>query len=213
MSSHKLLHIHPENPQKHLMRQAVQVLASAGVIVYPTDSGYALGCQIGFKEPIERIRRIRQLDDKHHMTLMCRDLSELSHFAKVSDSAYRLLRRYTPGPYTFLLNATKEVPRKLQHPQRKTIGLRVPKHVIAQTLLELCDAPLLSTSLILPDYEGVLIEPAVIYDLLGHRVDLVLDGGFCGREPTSLIDLTGKYPVVVRRGKGEVAPFEQATDK
>ena len=208
MSSSKLLSIHPETPQKHFIRQAVQVLANGGVIVYPTDSGYALGCQIGFKEAIDRIRQIRRLDENHHMTLMCRDLSEISHYAKVPDNVYRLLRRYTPGPYTFLLNATKEVPKKLQHPNRKTIGIRVPEHGIAQTLLEGCGQPLLSTSLILPDYDGILIEPAVIYDLVGKRVDLVLDGGFCGREPTSLIDLTGDEPVVVRRGKGDVSVFE-----
>ena len=205
--THKLLSIHPETPQRHLLRQTVQVLNSGGVIVYPTDSGYALGCKIGFKEAIERIRRIRRLDEKHHMTLMCRDLSELSHFAKVPDKIYRLLRMYTPGPYTFLLNATREVPKRLQHPNRKTIGIRVPDHLIAQALLEACDQPLLSSSLILPDYEGVLIEPAVIYDLVGSRVDLVLDGGFCGRESTSMIDLTGEKPVILREGKGDVTPF------
>lgn len=204
---HKLLSIHPETPQRHLLRQTVQTLNDGGVIVYPTDSGYALGCKIGCKEAIDRIRQIRRLTEKHHMTLVCRDLSELSHFAKVPDKIYRLLRMYTPGAYTFLLNATKEVPKRLQHPNRKTIGIRVPDHKITQAVLEACDQPLLSTSLILPDYEGILIEPAVIYDLVGSRVDLVLDGGFCGREPTSMIDLTGDTPVVLRQGKGDTTPF------
>lgn len=205
----KLLKIHPETPQRHLIHQAVRTLEDGGVIVYPTDSGYALGCQIGRKEATDRIRHIRKLNDKHHMTLMCRDLSEVSHFAKMPDHAYRLLRLYTPGPYTFLLNATREVPRRLQHPNRKTIGVRIPAHLIAQALLNACEQPLLSTSLILPDYEGILIEPAVIYDLVGKRVDLVLDGGFCGREPTSMIDLTGEKPLVLRVGKGDVTPFQK----
>lgn len=203
----KLLKLHSETPQRHLLRQAAQVLANGGVIVYPTDSGYAFGCQIGCKDAVDRIRQIRRLDDKHHMTLMCRDLSEISQYAFVSDSAYRMLRKYTPGPYTFLLNATREVPRRLQHPNRKTIGIRIPDHNIAQALLDACDHPLLSTSLILPDYDGILIEPAVIYDLVGNRVDLVLDSGYCGREPTSMIDLTGDAPKVLRVGKGDVSAF------
>jgi tRNA threonylcarbamoyl adenosine modification protein (Sua5/YciO/YrdC/YwlC family) len=203
----KLLKIHSETPQRHLLRQAAKVLADGGVIVYPTDSGYALGCQIGCKDAIARIRQIRRLDEKHHMTVMCRDLSELSQYARVSDTVYRILRKHTPGPYTFLLNATNEVPKRLQHPNRKTIGIRVPDHLITQALLEASDQPLLSTSLILPDYEGILIEPAVIYDLVGNRVDLVLDGDYCGREPTSMIDLTGEQPKVLRVGKGDVSPF------
>jgi tRNA threonylcarbamoyl adenosine modification protein (Sua5/YciO/YrdC/YwlC family) len=204
----KLLKIHPETPQRHLMRKAQQTLAHGGVIVYPTDSGYALGCKIGFKEATDRIRAIRKLDEKHQMTLICRDLSEVSHFAKMPDPIYRLLRLYTPGPYTFLLNATREVPKRLQHPNRKTIGIRIPAHVIAQALLELSEEPLLTSSLILPDYDGILIEPAVIYDLVGKRVDLVLDGGFCGREPTSLVDLTSAKPVILRKGKGDTTAFE-----
>ncbi|MCD6046835.1 MAG: yciO [Gammaproteobacteria bacterium] len=203
-----LLKIHPETPQRHMLRQTVEALMDGGVIVYPTDSGYALGCRIGAKNGVERIRQIRRLDEKHHMTLMCRDLSELSHFAKVPDHIYKLLRLHTPGPYTFLLNATKEVPKRLQHPNRKTIGIRVPEHKISQALLEAHGEPLLTSSLILPDYDGILIEPAVIYDLVGRRVDLVLDAGFCGREPTSMIDLTGDKPVVIRAGKGDVTPFQ-----
>lgn len=203
----RLLTIHPETPQRHYLRKAAETLAAGGVIVYPTDSGYALACEIGRTQALARIKQIRQLTDDHHLTLVCRDLSELATYAVVSDPTYRLLRRYTPGPYTFILKATKEVPRRLQHPKRRTIGLRVPKHRIAHALLEVCNAPLLSTSLSLPNYSGVLIEPAVIYDLVGNQVDLVLDGGFCGHQPTSVIDLTGDAPVVIRTGAGDVTPF------
>lgn len=204
----RLLHIHPTTPQRHLLLQAARTLAQGGVIVYPTDSGYALGCQIGFKAAVDRIRQIRRLDEKHHMTLICRDLSELSHYAHVSDPVYRLLKRYTPGAYTFLLNASSEVPKRLQHPNRRTIGLRIPDNLITQALLETCDQPLLSATLILPDYEGLLIEPGVIYDVLGKRVDLVLDGGYCGQDPTTMIDLTTDVPKVIRVGKGDPTPFE-----
>jgi tRNA threonylcarbamoyl adenosine modification protein (Sua5/YciO/YrdC/YwlC family) len=203
----RLLKLHPETPQRHFLRKAAEILADGGVIVYPTDSGYALACEIGQKSAQDRIKQIRQLTDDHHLTLVCRDLSELATYAMVSDQVYRLLRRHTPGPYTFILKATKEVPRRLQHPKRKTIGLRVPDHQIAHALLETCDQPLLSASLSLPNYSGVLIEPAVIYDLVGNQVDLVLDGGFCGQQPTTIIDLTEEEPVVVREGKGDVTPF------
>ncbi len=203
-----LLSIHPETPQRHYLRKAEAILAAGGVIVYPTDSGYALACDIGRAGARDRIKQIRQLADDHHLTLVCRDFSELATYAVVSDSTYRLLRRYTPGKYTFILKATKEVPRRLQHPKRRTIGLRVPEHRIVQALLETCNRPLLSTSLSLPHYPGVLIEPAVIYDLVGNQVDLVLDGGFCGQQPTSVIDLTGDFPVIIRVGAGDLSPFQ-----
>lgn len=203
-----LLTVHPETPQRHHVRKAVEVLASGGVIIYPTDSGYALACDATRAPAQQRIRQIRQLPDDHHMTLVCRDLSELATYAMVNDATYRLLRKYTPGAYTFILKATKEVPRRLQHPKRRTIGLRVPEHRIAQALLEAWDQPLLSTSLILPNYSGILLEPAVIFDLLGKQVDLVLDGGFCGAVPTSVIDLTTDTPHIVRIGKGDVSPFQ-----
>jgi tRNA threonylcarbamoyl adenosine modification protein (Sua5/YciO/YrdC/YwlC family) len=204
---HPLLTVHPETPQRHHLRKAVEVLSEGGVIVYPTDSGYALACDVGRLVAQKRIRQLRQLPDDHHMTLVCRDLSELATYAVVSDVSYRLMRRYTPGAYTFLLKATKEVPRRLQHAKRRTIGLRVPNHRIAQALLEAWGQPLLSTSLILPHYPGILIEPAVIYDLVGSQVDLVLDGGFCGQTPTSVIDLTTDTPQVIRHGNGDVSAF------
>ena len=204
----KLLEVDSEEPQTHLLRQAVKVLEADGVIVYPTDSGYALGCRIDAKIAIDRIRHIRCLSSTHPMTLMCRDISEVLHFARFSDEVYNILRMYTPGPYTFLLHTTRGVSKSISHPDRKTIGIRIPKNNIAQSLLEEFNCPLLSTSLILPDYDGILIEPGVIYDLVGSLVDLVLDGGFCGREPTSVIDLTGPVPVVLRVGKGDVTPFQ-----
>jgi len=205
----KLLEVDPEDPQTHLLRQAVKVLEADGVIVYPTDSGYALGCRIDAKSAVERIRRIRSLPNAHPMTLMCRDLSELVHFCpRFSDAVYKILKCYTPGPYTFLLNTIRGISKTIPHSDRKIIGIRIPKNTIAQSLLEAFNCPLLSSSLILPNYDGVLIEPGVIYDLVGSQVDLVLDGGFCGREPTSMIDLTTEKPVVVRIGKGDVSPFQ-----
>lgn len=199
--------IHPKNPQGHLIRDTVAILRGGGVIIYPTDSGYALGCQMGDKEAIERIRRIRQLDEKHHMTLMCRDLSELSMYADVDNSIYRLLKTNTPGSYTFILKATREVPRRLQHPKRKTIGLRVPDHVISLALLEALDEPLISSTLILSGQDTPLIEPGAMRDLLGRQVELVIDGGPCGLEPTTIIDLVDGAPRIIRHGKGDTKPF------
>lgn len=204
----RLLEVDPTEPQAYLLRQAMQVLEAEGVIVYPTDSGYALGCHIDSSLAVARIRHIRQLDNMHPMTLMCRDLSDLVRFARFSDDVYKILKLYTPGPYTFLLNMARGVSKIVSHPDRKTIGIRIPKNTIAQGLLEMCNYPLLSSSLILPNYDGILIEPGVIYDLVGGLVDIVLDGGFCGREPTSVIDLTGEKPIVVRIGKGDVTPFQ-----
>ena len=199
--------IHPDNPQARLLRQAVNIIKEGGLIVYPTDSGYALGCRLGNKTALSRIIKLRELDKNHNMTLVCRDLSELSTYAKVSNTIYRLLKAFTPGTYTFILNATSEVPKKMLHPKRKTLGLRVPSNVITLALLDALDEPLMSTTLILPHAEYPLSEPESIKDVLGKQVDLIIDGGNCGHEPTTVIDLTGEYPLVVREGKGDISPF------
>jgi len=198
------IEIHPDNPQARLIRQAVDVIRDGGVIVYPTDSCYALGCGIGNKTGMERIRRIRQLDDSHHFTLVCRDLSEISTYAKVDNTVYRLLKTLTPGPYTFLLKATHEVPRRLQHAKRKTIGLRVPDHAITQALLADLGEPLMSTTLHLPGDHLPLSDPFDIEERLSSQVDLVLLAGSCGVEPTTVVDLVGDVPEVVRQGRGSV---------
>ena len=200
--------IHPDNPQARLLRQAVQIIKNGGIIVYPTDSGYALGCQLGDLNAVKRIRKIRQLDESHNLTLMCRDLSDLGTYAKVDNNIFRLLKAFTPGSYTFVLKATREVPRKMLHPKRRTLGLRVPDNAIALALLEALEAPLISTTMILPDADAPLSEPDAIRDLLGPCVDLIIDGGNCGHQPTTVIDLTSDYPELIRRGKGDPAPFE-----
>jgi len=200
--------VHPDNPQARLVRQAVDIIRAGGVIVYPTDSAYALGCQIGDKAALDRIRRIRRLEADHNFTLVCRDLSELATYARVDNTQYRLLRNNTPGPYTFILKATSEVPRRLMHAKRRTVGLRVPENNIAQALLADLGEPLMSVTLILPGDELPLIDPYEIRDTLEHDVDLVIDGGYCGMEPTSVIDLADDLPLVLRVGKGDVAPFE-----
>lgn len=200
--------VHPDNPQARLVRQAVDIIRAGGVVVYPTDSAYALGCQIGDKAALDRIRRIRRLEADHNFTLVCRDLSELATYARVDNTQYRLLRNNTPGPYTFILKATSEVPRRLMHAKRKTVGLRVPENNIAQALLADLGEPLMSVTLILPGDELPLIDPYEIRDTLEHDVDLVIDGGYCGMEPTSVIDLADDLPLVLRVGKGDVAPFE-----
>jgi tRNA threonylcarbamoyl adenosine modification protein (Sua5/YciO/YrdC/YwlC family) len=196
--------IHPENPQPRLIRNTVEILNGGGLIVYPTDSCYALGCLIGNKQAMERIRRIRKVGAKHHFTLVCRDLSEISTYAKVDNTAYRLLKARTPGPYTFLLKATHEVPRRLQTPKRSTIGLRVPDHTVTQALLTQLDQPLMSSTLLLPDSELPMTEPLEMRERLEHEVDLIIDGGFCGIEPTTVIDLINGAPKVLRQGKGKV---------
>ena len=199
--------IHPDNPQKRLIDQAVEILRQGGVIVYPTDSGYALGCQIGDKHALDRIRELRRLDDRHNFTLVCRDLSEISTYAKVDNTLYRLLKAVTPGPYTFIMEATREVPRRIQS-RRKTIGMRVPDNAIVRALLETLAEPIMSTSLILPGETLPECDPYEIRQSLEHHVDLVIDGGYGSMEPSTVIDLSGEAPEVVRRGLGDPAPFE-----
>jgi tRNA threonylcarbamoyl adenosine modification protein (Sua5/YciO/YrdC/YwlC family) len=194
--------IHPINPQARLIRRAVEIVRNGGVIAYPTDSGYALGCHIGDKDAMERIRSLRVLDDKHNFTLMCRDLSEIATYAKVENSAYRLLKAHTPAPYTFILEATREVPRRLQHPRRKTIGIRVPDNAITQALLAELGEPLLSSTLILPGQDMPMTDAEEIRDTLGNRLGLVIDGGYCGFEPTTVVDLVTGVPDILRVGKG-----------
>ncbi|MDX8386612.1 MAG: L-threonylcarbamoyladenylate synthase [Gallionella sp.] len=199
--------IHPDNPNLRLIRQAAEIVRGGGVIVYPTDSSYALGCHLDDKKAVTRIRQIRQLDDQHHMTLMCRDLSEISKYSRVDNVKFRLLKSNTPGSYTFILDATKEVPRRLQHPKRSTIGMRVPDHPVALALLEELGEPILSSTLILPDVDEHLNDAEHIRDLLEKKVDLVIDGGAIGLDFTTVIDLTGDAPVLLRRGKGDVQHF------
>ena len=199
--------IHPVNPQARLIRQAVEIINKGGVVIYPTDSAYALGCHMGDKSAIDRIRTIRQLDKKHNFTLMCRDLSELGSYARVNNQYFRMLKAHTPGPYTFILDATSEVPRRLMHPKRKTIGLRVPDNPIALALLAEVGEPLMSVTLILPNDEYPLTDPYDIRDTLEHQVDAIIDGGYCGLEPTSVVDLTEEEPKVTRQGMGDISDF------
>ena len=196
--------IHPETPQKRLIDQAAEIIRNGGLAIYPTDSCYALGCHLGEKEAVDRIRKIRQLDKDHNLTLLCRDLSEIATYAKVNNPAYRMIKSLTPGPYTFLLRATKDVPRRFQHPKRKTIGLRVPENRIVQDLLESLGEPMLSTSLIMSDDGIPMFELDEISDRLGGLVDIIIDGGACGIEETTVIDLLDDQPILVRQGKGVV---------
>ena len=199
--------IHPETPQKRLINQAVDILLKGGVIVYPTDSAYAIGCHLGDKQAADRIKRIRRLDDKHNFTLMCRDLSDIGVFAKVDNTQYRLLKNFTPGAYTFILDATSEVPRRLLHPKRKTIGMRVPDNAIVQALLAELGEPIMSSTLILPGDEDPMTDPYDIRETLEHDLDLIIDGGFCGLEATTVVNMTGDAPEVTRVGKGDPEPF------
>lgn len=201
--------IHPDNPQARLIRQAADMLQDGAVIVYPTDSAYALGCHLGDKKAIDRIRQIRRVDDKHNFTLICRDLSEISTYAKLGNNTlYRLLNAHTPGPYTFILKATSEVPRRLLHPKRRTIGIRVPSNPIAHMLLDAHREPIMSSTLILPGEVMPMTDPYDIRDALQHQVDLVIDGGYCGIDPSTVIDMTEDVPRVVRVGQGDPSPFE-----
>jgi tRNA threonylcarbamoyl adenosine modification protein (Sua5/YciO/YrdC/YwlC family) len=201
------LQLHPISPQRRFVRQAADCLRSGGVIVYPTDSCYALGCHIGDKAALDRIRAIRETDRNHHFTLVCRDLADVGKYALVENWQYRLLRAHTPGPYTFLLKASKETPRRLKHERRGTIGLRVPDHPVTQLLLAELDEPVMSSTLLLPGEDLPRTDAREIYERLEHSVDLVLDGGNCGLVPTSVIDLSGDHAQVVRVGRGDVAPF------
>lgn len=201
------LQIHPDDPQPRYLERAAMIVREGGIVAFPTDSCYALGCHLGDKAAVDRIRAIREVDDRHHLTLMCRDLSEIAHFARVDNAQYRLLKATTPGSYTFILEGTKELPRRVLHPKRKTIGLRVPEHRVAQALLEALGEPLLTTTLILPGDEAPLTEGWEIQDRLDGQVELILDGGHCGTEPTTVIDLTGGLPALVRAGRGSLTPF------
>lgn len=202
------LEVHEKNPQARLIRQAVEIIREGGVVVYPTDSCYALGCHLGDKDAVQRIARIRQTDKHHHFTLVCRDLSEIATYARVNNQQYRWLRAYTPGPYTFILLATRETPKRLQHEKRRTIGIRVPDHPVPLALLSDLNEPLMSSTLLLPGDEQPLVDGREIYDRLQNVVDAVLDSGNCGIEPTTVVDLEGEAPVVLRRGKGDPTSFE-----
>jgi tRNA threonylcarbamoyl adenosine modification protein (Sua5/YciO/YrdC/YwlC family) len=202
--------IHSTHPQLRLVRRAAQMVRDGGLIAYPTDSCYALGCHLGDTRAVERLRRVRRMDARHNLTLMCRDLSEIAAYAIVDDAQFGLLKRATPGSYTFILRATREVPRRLAHPRRKTIGVRVPGHPVAHALLAELNEPMLSATLLLPGEPLPPSDPAQIRAALEHQVDLVIDAGSCGTEPSTVIDLTGAAASVVRAGKGSLAPFAVA---
>lgn len=199
--------VHPVNPQARLIKQAAQIIHGGGIVAVPTDSCYALVCHLDDKGAVERLRRIRGIDEKHHLTLLCRDLSELGVYARVDNRQFRLLKAATPGPFTFILEATKVVPRRLSHPSRKTIGLRVPEDAIINALLAELDQPLLGSTLIMPDETEPLNDADVICERLGKQLELIIDGGACSMEPTTVIDLTGDDAVLVRQGRGDAAAF------
>ena len=199
--------LHPTHPEIRLIKRAVDIVRKGGLIAYPTDSCYALGCHIGDKSAMERIRRVRGVDERHHFTLVCRDLSDIGTFAKVNNAQYRLLKAHTPGTYTFILEATRELPRRLAHPKRATVGVRVPEHPVTHALLTELNEPLLSSTLILPGDEDPLNDAEEIRSRLEHEVDLILDGGACGIEPTTVIDLSEPAPILIRKGKGDVGSF------
>lgn len=199
------LEIHPKNPQARLIKQAANIVRAGGVIAYPTDSCYALGCHVGDADALERIRRIRQADKNHHFTLVCRDLSEIARYARVDTPVFRLLKAHTPGPFTFLLPATRETPKRLQHPKRRTIGIRVPEHPVPHLLLAELGEPLMSSTLLLPGDETPLTDADQIRDRLDGVLDAILDGGHCGIEPTTVVDLAVSPPVILRQGKGQIA--------
>ena len=196
--------IHPETPQLRLIHRSVDILRNGGVIVYPTDSSYALGCRLDDKQSLDRIRRMRHLDDKHNFTLVCKDLAQVSAFAKTSNDAYRLIKSLTPGPYTFILKATREVPRRLQHPKRRSVGIRIPDHPIVQLLVDELGEPLFSSTLILPNEKDAISDPYDIRQQLEHSVDLIIDGDVVSYAPTTIINLSDKNPEIIRQGKGEV---------
>lgn len=203
------LQIHDQDPQPRLIKQVVEAVQKGAVLILPTDSGYAIACGLGEKQALDRIRAIRKLDDKHNFTLLCRDLSEIGTYAKVDNSNYRLLKQHTPGGFTFVMKATSEVPKRLMHPKRKTIGLRVPDNAIAMALLAELGAPLMSVSLIMPGDDSPLVDPYEIRDLLSHQVDVIIDGGFCGFQATSVVALFDEQPEVLREGLGDISAFKQ----
>jgi tRNA threonylcarbamoyl adenosine modification protein (Sua5/YciO/YrdC/YwlC family) len=203
----QLFSVHPQTPQRRLLERAAQLVRNGAVIVYPTDSCYALGCHIGDKAALERIRAIRRLDERHHMTLVCRDLSQIAQYARVDNLQFRMLKSATPGSFTFILRATREVPRRLQHPKRATIGIRIPDHPVALGLLDALGEPLLSTTLMLPGEALPLNDAEEIRERLQHDVDLVIDSGGCGIDPTTVVDLTGERPMVLREGRGDPQLF------
>ena len=203
----RLIVIHPEDPQPRLIAQVAECLQEGGIVVYPTDSSYALGCHTGERRALDRIRQIRGLDHTHNFSLVCRDLSEIAVYAKVDNATYRLLKACTPGPYTFILPATRQVPRRLQHPKRKTVGLRVPDNIITQAILAALNEPMMSSTLVMPGEELPPTDPYDMRDLLGDRVDLIIDGGYCGFDFTTVVDLTEGVPNVLREGKGDANVF------
>src|SRR5262245_6078959 len=203
----RYIEIHSRDPQPRLIRQAVALIREGGIVVYPTDSCYALGCHIGDKDAMERIARIRETDKHHNFTLVCRDLSEIARYARVNNQQYRTLKAFTPGPYTFILQASRETPKRLQNARRRTIGIRVPDHPIPHAILSELGEPIMSSTLLMPGDEFPMTDAREIQERLYHVVDAVIDGGNCGHEPTSVIDLTGPAPVVIRRGTGDVSAF------
>ena len=204
----QFFYVHPDNPQGRLMKQAAEIIRKGGVIVYPTDSGYALGCHIGDKKALDRICRIRDIDKDHNFTLVCKDLSELSEYTRVDNSAFRALKNNTPGAYTFIFKASKEVPKRLLNPKKRTIGIRVPDNTIVHALLEALEEPIMSTTLIMPGENMAEYDPENIRDMLEHQVDLIINGGHLGEHPTTVIDFSEGEPEIIRVGEGDPAPFE-----
>lgn len=204
----QFIDIHPTNPQPRALNQAVRILNGGGLIAYPTDSCFALGCVLGNASGIERIRRIRHLNDKHHFTLVVDEFAKLGQFVEMDNWKFRMVKAATPGPYTFILKATREVPKMMQHPKKRTVGVRIPDHRTTRALLEALGAPLLSSTLLLPEQDEPLVDAWQIKELLDHQVEAVIDSGECGTDPTTVIDLTGEEPVVARVGAGDVSPFE-----
>jgi tRNA threonylcarbamoyl adenosine modification protein (Sua5/YciO/YrdC/YwlC family) len=204
----QFFYVHPDNPQGRLMKQAADIIKQGGVIVYPTDSGYALGCHLGDKKALERICQIRDIDKNHNFTLVCQDLSQISEYSRIDNTAYRLLKNNTPGPYTFIFKGSKEVPKRLLNPKKKTIGIRVPNNTIAQALLTELAEPIMSTSLIMPGQDMAEYDPEQIRDLLEHQVDLIVNGGYLGQHPTTVIDFSNDSIEIIRVGEGDPSPFQ-----